>query len=111
MSLDTGFVGKVKSLAGVEGYGLESSHLTTAVTTMMQALDSNPKRKYAVIQVSPSSANPVQLYLGEYPGGGGQEIALGGHYQIDPLNPWTGAVTLTSAGAYTINVLEVSVRT
>lgn len=115
--LDTGYIGQTKSLSGVlgsSGMGLvcqiESVALPTSTNT--QVMQSNPSRKWALLQNI--NASDITVFFGDVAASGVAGIRLPryGTIQIDENLPWCGAMTAFQDSGSTINlfVMESSVQ-
>lgn len=114
---DSGYQGQIKSLAGIPGaigMGLILGYESVALTTSepKQIMQANPTRKWANIQnINPAD---ITIFFGDVGAAGVSGIRLTslGSYEINELNPWTGAMTGFQDSGATINlfVIEASVQ-
>jgi len=111
---EQGYEGRLVSLAGIKGSpGLgrraERFDITTAAATPISGLPANPARIAATIQVT-AGTDRVSVYFGDTDG---PYITLGlnDFLQIDYQLPWTGVITLQSAGINTVICNELTVQT
>jgi len=114
--VDSGYVGQIKSLAGVlsaPGRGLsvnvESVDLLTSINK--QVLQSNSCRKWAVLQNI--NADDITVFFGDIAAAGvaGVRLAKYGSLIINEDLSWTGAMTAFQDSGSTINlfVMEASI--
>ena len=110
MAYDSGFYGgDLVSLAGIKskrGYGLKTDYaqITTPVGLLREAIPSNPRRVYLIIQ------NVGTGTVGMSFGGSGTTVYLEPYdvLQVDKNIPWTGSITFYGLAASTINYTDVS---
>lgn len=114
---DTGYLGQTVSLAGVKGalgQGLvvQIESVALASSTNIQVLQSNPSRKWAVLQNI--NTNDITVFFGDVAASGvaGVRLAKYGSFQLDKNIPWCGAMTAFQDSGSTINlfVMEASVQ-
>lgn len=100
---DPGYVGRIKSLAGVlgrEGAGLIVNQGSYAAgTSFGQILQNNPARKWAIIELDPDENEYGYIAFGDECSGTRLHLKAGGVLIINEELPWTGSVSVMAETA------------
>lgn len=113
---DSGYRGKITSLAGIEGRStlVYMDNVAVGASALVQVLQARPERKWAIIQNNPESASIARFRV-VFEGqaiDGYLILDPGDAFQIDDSVPWTGEVWIgeASGNAGTCSVVESRVQ-